>query len=103
MLLPTQWVVVHPIDESSPFYNRTQQQILEADPEVFVSISATEETFSQTVHTRFSYADSDIVCGGKFTDLFGTTADGVVSIDLAKLSDFDRVPLPTAPDSAQTS
>ena len=103
VLLPTQWVIVHPIDEASPFYNRTQQQILDADPEVFVSLSATEETFSQTVHTRFSYADTDIVCGGKFTDLFGTTPDGVVSIDLAKLSDFDRVPLPTAPDSAQTS
>jgi inward rectifier potassium channel len=103
VLLPTQWVIVHPIDENSPFYNRTQQQILDADPEVFVSLSATEETFSQTVHTRFSYADSDIVCGGKFTDLFGTTADGVLSIDLAKISDFDRVPLPTVPDSAQTS
>lgn len=93
-LLPTQWIIVHPIDERSPFAGLHQQQILDADPEVFVTISATDETFSQIVFTRFSYADDDIVYGAKFTDLFGTTADGVVTVDLARLSDIDRVPLP---------
>jgi inward rectifier potassium channel len=102
-LLPTQWVIVHPIDEKSPFYRRTPQQILAADPEVFVSLSATEETFSQIVHHRFSYADADIVYGARFVDLFGTTPDGTVTIDLARLSDYDPAPLPDVPDSAQTS
>lgn len=102
ILLPTQWVVVHPIDEKSPFFGRGQEQILAADPEIFVSLSAVEETFSQTVHSRFSYADADIVYGAKFTDLFGTTNDGVLTIDLARISDYDRVPLPDVPDSAQT-
>jgi inward rectifier potassium channel len=97
VLLPTQWVVVHPIDEKSPFYSRTQEQILEADLEVFVALSALDETFSQIVHSRFSYADTDIVCGAKFADLFGTTADGVVSIDLSKISDYDSVPMPVVP------
>jgi inward rectifier potassium channel len=101
-LLPAQWVIVHPIDEKSPFANRNQEQILSDDPEVFVAISAMDETFSQTVHSRFSYADHDIVYGAKFTNLFGTTADGVLTVDLSRLSDFDRVPLPAAPDSSQT-
>ncbi|MBI2685758.1 MAG: transporter [Acidobacteria bacterium] len=103
VLLPTQWVIVHPIDEKSPFYGRSQQQILTADPEVFVALSALDETFSQTVHARFSYADSDIVHGAKFVDLFGTTPDGVVTIDLAKLSDHHPMRLPGVPGSAQTS
>jgi len=77
-------------------------RILSADPEVFIALSAIDETFSQTVHSRFSYADHDIVHGATFTDLFGTTADGVLTVDLSKLSDFDRVPLPAAPDSSQT-
>ena len=92
-LLPTQWIIVHPIDERSPLAGLDQRQILEADPEVFVAISAIDETFSQMVHTRFSYADAEIVHGAKFTDLFGTTADGVVTIDLSRLSEFDRVSL----------
>ena len=95
-LLPTQWVVVHPIDERSPFAGKNQEQILAVDPEIFITVSALEETFSQTVHARFSYADDDIVHGAKFMDLFGTTADGVLSIDLSKLSDIERVSLPAA-------
>jgi len=93
-LLPTQWIIVHPIDERSPFAGLDQSQIMAADPEVFVTISAIDETFSQTVYTRFSYADADIVHGAKFVDLFGTTADGVVTVDLARLSEIVRVPLP---------
>jgi inward rectifier potassium channel len=92
-LLPTQWIVVHPIDARSPLAGRDQQQILDADPEMFVTISAIDETFSQTVHTRFSYADDEIVHGAKFTDLFGATANGVVTIDLARLSEIERVDL----------
>lgn len=92
-LLPTQWIIVHPIDERSPLAGLGQAQILAADPELFVTISAIDETFSQTVHSRFSYADDDIVHGAKFTDLFGTTPDGVVTVDLARLSEFDRVPV----------
>ena len=65
-----------------------------ADSEVFVTISSIDEAFSQTVYTLFSYADADIVHGAKFVDLFGTTADGVVTVDLARLSEIVRVPLP---------
>jgi len=101
-MLPTQWVIAHPIDENSPFANRNQAQILSVDPEVFVALSAVDETFSQTVYSRFSYADEDIVHGATFTDLFGATSDGVLTVDLSKLSDFDRVPLPAVPDSPQT-
>lgn len=101
-LLPTQWIVVHPIDEKSPLFNRSQAQILSADPELFVSIAAVDETFSQVVHSRFSYADDDIAYGARFTDLFGTTPDGVLTIDLSRLSAFDRVALPAVPSSDQS-
>jgi len=95
-LLPTQWIVVHPIDEASPLAGLDQAGILELRPELFVTISAIDETFSQLVHTRFSYASEEIVHGARFTDMFGTTPDGAVSMDLARLSEFDRVSLPSA-------
>ncbi len=75
---------------------RTQEDILAADPEVFVTVSALDETFSQPVHARFSYADEEIVHGAKFVDLFGTTGDGVLTVDLSRLSEVDRVALPEA-------
>ena len=96
-LLPTQWVIVHPIDETSPLVHRNQEQLLGVDPEILVVLSAIDETFSQVVHSRFSYADNDIVHGAKFTDLFGTTTDGVLTFDLSRLSEIERVPLPAGP------
>lgn len=91
VLLPTQWVIVHPIDSSSPLAGLDPAAIQASDPEVFVMISAVEETFSQTVHARFSYADHEIVHGARFTDIFGATPTGVVTIDLSRLSEFERV------------
>ena len=99
VLLPTQWVVVHPIDEKSPLWGKDAAAILADDPELVVTISGVDETFAQNVHVRFSYADEEIVYGAKFTDLFGTTADGTVTVDLARISEFARVPLPGARDS----
>jgi len=93
VLLPTQWVIVHRIDESSPLWGLDEAAILSSDPEVFVMISATEESFSQTVHSRYSYADREIVYGAKFADIFGATPDGVVTVDLSRLSEYDRVPM----------
>lgn len=97
-LLPTQWIIVHPIDDTSPFVNQNQEDILSVDPEIFITLSALDETFSQIVHSRFSYADDDIVHGAKFADLFGTTANGVLTVDLSRLSVFDRVALPARTD-----
>jgi len=101
-LLPTQWVIVHPIDASSPFFARTQAELLDADIEIFVAFSAMDETFSQAVHVRFSYAGSDIVFGAKFTDLYGATPEGVVTIDLSKINAYVPAPLPAVPVSGQT-
>jgi inward rectifier potassium channel len=93
-LLPTQWVVVHPIDERSPLHGLSESQIRAADPEIFVFLIALEETFSQPVHTRFSYADEQLVYGAKFSDVFGSTAEGVVTIDVSRLSSYERAGLP---------
>jgi len=60
-----------------------------------VTISAIDETFSQLVHTRFSYANDEIVHGARFSDIFDTAPDGAVSMDLARISEFDRVTLPS--------
>jgi inward rectifier potassium channel len=102
-LLPTQWVIVHPIDAKSPFYGCNQAEVLGADPEIFVALSAIDEIFSQSVHVRFSYADTDIIHGAKFTDLFGSTPEGILTIDLSRISGYAPASLPVAPDCAQTS
>ena len=52
---PLHWTLVHPIDESSPLAGLCGKDCLEADAELLILLTGTDETFSQTVHARSSY------------------------------------------------
>ena len=44
------WTVVHPIDPSSPIWGLTKKDLVDADAEVLILLTGTDETLSQTVH-----------------------------------------------------
>ncbi len=90
---PLTWTVVHPIDESSPLYGQAEKDFLALESEILVLISATDETFSQTVNSRSSYRADEVVWGAKFSDVFGRKPDGTITVDLHRLHLYDRVPL----------
>jgi inward rectifier potassium channel len=94
VLMPMQWVVVHPIDEHSPLHGWTKERLAESDTEVLILLSGVDETFAQTVHTRSSYKQHEIVWGAKFRDIFGSSPDGALTIDGARLDEYDEVVLP---------
>jgi len=91
---PLHWVVVHPIDENSPLYGWTQEQLSQSDAEFTILLTATDETFSQTVHSRSSYKTAELVWGYKFSDMFLPPIDGVPAVDLRRIHDIERAELP---------
>ncbi|WP_158800537.1 ion channel [Pedobacter sp. L105] len=90
-LLTLSWTVVHPIDEHSPLYNKTPEDLAEAELEILVMLKAFDDTFSQTVHTRTSYRDEDIVHNAKFANVFSRHETGQIIIDLSKIGHTDLV------------
>jgi inward rectifier potassium channel len=85
--LPLAWTVVHPIDETSPLYGLRSEDYIRTDAEILILLSATDETFSQVVHTRSSYKPHEIRCGHKFANIYNEVDDGEpISIDIRKLS-----------------
>ena len=93
---PLTWTVVHPIDETSPLFGMTEQDLDECDSEFLVLLNGFDETFSQTVHTRTSYQQDEIVWGARFRSIFNPVdPDGTISVDIHKLHEIDRVPLGT--------
>jgi inward rectifier potassium channel len=95
IFFPLSWTVVHPIDEASPLHGFTARDLEGCDAEFLVLFSGIDETFAQTVHTRSSYKPNEIVWGARFTNLFNPpTADGVLSIDIGRLHDIERLPPP---------
>ena len=77
------WTIVHPIDEASPFFGKTQQEIEKEQAEVIVLIKGFDETFSQSVRARYSYRFDEITWDAKFTPAFDFdhTGDMVLNID----------------------
>jgi hypothetical protein len=86
------WTLVHPIDTESPLAGMSAADLARAEIELFILLTAIDYTFSQTVHTRSSYASHELVWGGRFSSLFvdGPPA-GPPTIDLARLSAFEKV------------
>ena len=95
VFFPLAWTIVHPIDEMSPLHGATPEDLEAWDAEILVLVSGIDETFAQTVHTRSSYKADEIVWGARFTSLFNPPKpDGVLSIDIGRLHDFERTPPP---------
>jgi inward rectifier potassium channel len=90
IFFPLHWVIVHPIDEESPFYGVAEEEFKASAAEIFVLLSGVDETFSQTVHARTSYRASDVVWGARFKDMFVPSGDGRATIDVRKLHDIER-------------
>jgi inward rectifier potassium channel len=94
VFFPLAWTVVHPIDEFSPLRGCSPDDLRAVDAEVLILLNGFDETFSQTVHTRSSYKADEIVWGAKFRNMFNPLDDdGVISIDIRKLHEIDRVEL----------
>ena len=93
VFFPLSWTVVHPIDETSPLYGCTPEDLDRTDAEFSILMSGVDETFSQTVHARSSYKPHEVVFGARFTNIYNPVApDGTVSIDVSRLSDIEPVP-----------
>ena len=93
IFMPLHWVIVHPITGNSPMRGMTEASLAESDPEFVCLITADDETFAQTVHSRTSYNEDDIVWGARFSDMYVADADHV-AIDMSRLHDYERVDPP---------
>ncbi len=90
---PLHWTIVHPITEDSPLYGETPESLSESDTEFLIIARATDETFMQSVHQRFSYHHEELVWGVKFEPMFDTSQLGNISVKIADLDKYQPASL----------
>ncbi|MEP6731058.1 MAG: transporter [bacterium] len=88
---PLHWTVVHPITADSPLAGVTPESLADAQAEFLVYISALEQTFSTHVSTRSSYVWDEVSWDVKFASIFANGPDGVIAIDVERLSRTERL------------
>jgi inward rectifier potassium channel len=93
--LSLSWTIVHPIDDKSPFYGLSKEDIANTDMEIMVYVKAFDSVFSNSVIRRTSYVSSEIVWGAKFKMMYHPSEDKNKTIlDASKLNDYENMPLP---------
>ncbi len=90
-LLTLSWTVVHPITDDSPLKTMDLEFLQHNEAEFIVMLKAFDDNFSQTVHSRTSYSDEEIVWGAKFLPAFSRDESGVNVLALNKIDDFQKV------------
>jgi inward rectifier potassium channel len=88
-VLTLNWTIVHPLDENSPLKDISKQQMIDTEAGFAILLRAFDDTFSQTVHSRTQYQAHDVVWGAKFIPVFDRDTDGVIVLDLSKISDHE--------------
>ena len=80
------WTVVHPITAESPLAGVTPESNADSQAEFLIFVDALEETFSTRVSTRSSYVWDELRWDVKFASIFASGPDGVIAIDVERLS-----------------
>jgi inward rectifier potassium channel len=86
------WTVVHPVDEESPFFGLSKEELQTSRAEVLVFVKAFDDTFSNTVVARSSYTANEFVFGAKFTPMYHRDEKrGKTVLEIDKLNDHEKV------------
>ena len=95
VFFPLSWTVVHPIDEASPLWGVSEDQLLATDAEILILLSGYDETFAQQVHTRSSYKASEIVWNAKFKNIFDAkSTEGDVALEVSRVHEYEMLDTP---------
>ena len=90
--LPMNWTVVHAIDENSPLYGYSHDDLKNADMELYVLITGFDEIYSSPVLQRTSYTYQELKFNAKFVPMYRESEDGKITIlELHKLNTIVEV------------
>jgi inward rectifier potassium channel len=87
---PLPWTIVHPIDKESPLYNKTAEELSDLHAEILILIKGFDETFGQTVHSRYSYRFDEIIWGARFVPAFSIDDEGELVLHHEDLNKMEQ-------------
>ena len=81
------WQIFHAIDESSPLFGKTVEQMIEEDVRIMVALTGIDDTFAQTIHARKLYWADELREGHRYVDVISPQPDGAAVMDFAVFHD----------------
>jgi inward rectifier potassium channel len=92
--LALSWTLFHPVDADSPIHGVGEAELLASELNFVLSINGLDETSSQMVYARQTFAAQDVRHGHEFVDIFSLDESGLRHIDYARVHDTRPMPRP---------
>lgn len=86
------WTVLHVIDEDSPLYGVTEENIHDRIFTMVATLVGHDATYAQTVHSRTLYYPEFIRFNERYVDIIGSHEDGRLTIDYGHFHDTETMP-----------
>jgi len=87
--LPMNWTVVHAIDDKSPLLGFNNDDLVTADVELYILITAFDDVYSSPVLQRTSYTYKEMKFNAKFVPMYRESEDGKTTVlELHKLNEI---------------
>jgi inward rectifier potassium channel len=88
---PLTWTIVHPIDSDSPFFGKTREDLAKGSAELLILIQGFDDTFSQVVHSRYSYRHDELIWGAKFIPAFKVDTKGDMVVEVNRINELKLI------------
>ena len=85
--LALSWTLYHIIDENSPLYQQSAEDLDATSVTLSVVVSGYDVVAAQTVHARRSYDHGSILFGRSYADILGTQEDGRLRLDYGRFNE----------------
>ncbi len=82
---------LHPINQKSPLFGKTLEQMKAVKTEIIATVTGTDDTFNQAIHARFSYTPEEILEGYTFEDMLIRREDGILEVRLNQIDHVRKI------------
>jgi inward rectifier potassium channel len=82
------WTLIHQLDEKSPLYGLSLENVADRLVGIIVSLSGVDEAMLQSVHARQLYGPEDFRFGVRFADMMDTSNPATLIIDHSQMDEL---------------
>lgn len=90
-MFPLPWTIVHPMEESSPLFNKTKADLEREQTEFIIILKGYDDTFNQYVHQINSYRANEVLFDTDFKPMFDAGYETSTTVQLDKISDTTKI------------
>jgi len=87
-LFPLNWTITHMIDEESPFYCLTKEEMEAKYMELLILVKGFDDTYTQKIHAKRSYRFSELIDGARFITMYENKNNKTI-LNLSQIDEYE--------------